>query len=62
MSESGRFGLQNWISQLWWTPMSLTSMASSGSTLSISWAARCGWIGEASSANPGAMNAFHSRR
>src|SRR5262249_14575672 len=37
------------MSQLWWTPMSLTRMASSGKTLSISCAARCGWIGEASS-------------
>src|SRR5947208_12265376 len=42
--------------------MSLTRMASSGKTLSISCAARCGWIGEESSAKPGAMNAFHSRR
>ena len=36
--------------------MSLTRMASSGSALSISWAARCGWIGVASSVKPGAMN------
>ena len=36
MSESGRRGVQNWISQLWCTPMSLTRMASAGSALSIS--------------------------
>ena len=35
--------------------MSLTRMASSGSALSISCAARCGWIGVESSAKPGAM-------
>ena len=36
ISESGRFGLQNCSSQLWCTPMSLTRIASSGSTRSIS--------------------------
>jgi len=45
ISESGRFGLQNPSSQLWCTPMSLTRIASSGSALSISSAARCGLIG-----------------
>ena len=42
--------------------MSLTMMASSGSALSISAAARCGWIGVESSTKPGAMNLFHSWR
>jgi hypothetical protein len=49
MKLSGRFGLQNCSSQLWCTPMSLTRIASSGSALSISAAARCGWIGVVSS-------------
>jgi hypothetical protein len=41
INESGRFGLQKLSSQSWCTPMSLTRIASSGSALSISRAARC---------------------
>ena len=62
ISESGRFGLQKPSSQLWCTPMSLTRMASSGSALSISSAARCGLIGVVSSVKPGATNLSHSLR
>ena len=62
ISELGRVGLQNSISQLWCTPISLTTMASLGSAASMTAAARCGWIGVLSSVKPGAMKAFHCWR